>query len=105
MMFCTRRCCPIRHQRVYSNTLVVLKWRAHYSKWLYVIEAARPGLDSEVLFVYVLKSGKRVGTHEGIVVRAGVTLTTPESGRLSTSYGLVDTWCWRNTPLSIRFEF
>ena len=69
----------------------------------YVIEAARSGLDSEVLFVYFLQSGKRVGTDEGIVVRAGVT--TPKSGRLSTSYGLVDAWCWRNTPLSVRFEF
>ena len=68
-----------------------------------MIEAAQPGLDPKVLFVYFLRSGKRGGTDEGIVVRAGVT--TPESGRLSTSYGLVDAWCWRNTPLSVRFEF
>jgi hypothetical protein len=49
-----------------------------HGKWLYVIEAAQPGLDPKVLFVYFLRSGRRIGTDEGIVVRSEVT--TPESG-------------------------
>eukprot|EP00956_Cyclotella_meneghiniana_P014929 scaffold22612_cov86-Cyclotella_meneghiniana.AAC.1 len=48
-------------------------------------------------------SGKHVGTDEGIVVRAGVT--TPKSGRLSTSYGLVDACIVRQTgTLSAEFS-
>eukprot|EP00956_Cyclotella_meneghiniana_P028454 scaffold66238_cov43-Cyclotella_meneghiniana.AAC.1 len=63
----------------------------------------QPGLDPKVLFVYFLRSGRHIGTDESIVVRAWVT--TPESGRLSTSRGVVDALCWRNTPLSVRLEF
>ena len=56
----------------------MLEWRAHYSEWLYVIEAAQHGLDSEVLFVYFMGGVERIGTDESVVVQSEGT--TPESG-------------------------